>query len=135
MSDFVLHLHDLHRNQRIEGVRSFVGRDSSGSFGVQAGHEYLVTCLQAGLARYRDANEQWHYIAQPGAVLVFDGQALHLATSEYLCSDDREAVIARLEMQWAEQARQSGLALRTRQQLEQNLARRLWEMNRQGDAL
>jgi F-type H+-transporting ATPase subunit epsilon len=135
MKTFGLQLNDLTRLERIEQVTSFVGRDSSGSFGVQAGHEFFITCLQPGLARYRDAQDRWHYIAQPGAVLVFDGQTLQIATSEYLCSDDREGVVAALELQWAEQSQLSGLTRRTRLQLEQNLARKLWDMNRRGEAL
>lgn len=135
MKTFVLLLNDLTRLERIEQVISFVGRDSSGSFGLQAGHEYFVTCLQPGLARYRDAQNRWRYIAQPGAVLVFDGRTLQIATSEYLCSDDHEDVVAALERQWAEQSQLSGLMRRTRLQLEQNLARKLWEMNRRGETL
>ena len=55
MNSFKLLIYDLSQQHEFDNVSSFVGRDSSGSFGLMAGHETFVTCLQPGLARFRQA--------------------------------------------------------------------------------
>ncbi len=52
-------------------MRSFIGEDASGSFGLQAGHARFMTILEFGLARFRTAEADWQYLALPGALLYF----------------------------------------------------------------
>jgi F-type H+-transporting ATPase subunit epsilon len=53
MNTFTLKLQDATRSKEIAGVTSFVGEDSSGSFGILAGHTRMMTSLLIGLARFR----------------------------------------------------------------------------------
>ena len=133
MKVFTVVLQDLLQQWQAEQVESFVAQDPGGSFGIQAWHETLVTCLLPGLARLRLREKGWLYLAQPGSVVVFRDNVLRLATSQFILSEDREQLLARMEQAWqaAEQV------LRTTKtsyaQVEQALTRKLWEMNRQGD--
>jgi len=43
MNQFVLNLFDATHEQRITGVTSFIGEDSSGCFGVQPNHAWFMT--------------------------------------------------------------------------------------------
>lgn len=135
MSTFTLLLFDINQQCHYDNVHSFVGRDRSGSFGIQAGHETFVTCLQPGLARFRMADECWHYIAQPGAVILFQDQTLQLSTAQFLLSDERETLVSQMDAQWQELDQQLGSTKRNIAQVEQALARKIWEMNRRGEGL
>ena len=114
---------------------SFVGRDASGRFGIQAGHEPFLTCLEPGLARFRNDGGVWQYIAQPGAVLRFHQQRLQLITTQFVVSEDRAALLSLLESDWQQAAHTRQLARRNQVQIEQALARKLWQMSRGGEAL
>lgn len=133
MRTFRCILLDFSQQWQTEGAVSFIARDSSGSFGLQARHETCVTCLRPGLARLRILNEGWLYIAQPGTVVVFRENVLRLSTSQFILSREQDQLIARMEQAW--QAADQGLrTTRTSYlQVEQALTRKLWEMNRQGD--
>ena len=135
MATFRLLLNDMSQALQFDDVISFVGRDASGSFGLQAGHEAFVTCLQPGLARFRDQQEQWHYIAQPGAVVLFQNNQLHLSATQMLVSSDRDSLVAKMDAQWRAVDQQLGTAKLNITQVEQALARKLWELNRRGETL
>jgi len=75
MNGFVLHLQSATQYERIEHVTSFVGEDDSGSFGILAGHARMMTVLGFGLARFRAGDDDWQFVAMPGALVYFvDGQ-------------------------------------------------------------
>lgn len=135
MNTFTLQLNDIAQHLQLDNVCSFIGRDASGSFGLQAGHEAFMTCLEPGLARFHDAQKQWHYIAQPGAVVLFVDNVLQLSTTQLFVSDDRDSLLEQLDAQWHVADQQLGSAKRTITTVEQALARKLWEMNRQGVTL
>ena len=131
VNGFVMHLQDAMSYERIEGVESFVGADASGSFGIQAGHERLMTSLVFGLARYRVGNEPWQYVALPRALLyMLDGE-LYVSTRRYFRGPDyrrmSEALTAQLrtEEQELKQVRES---LR---RMEEEMFKRLWELSRE----
>lgn len=132
---FTLQLNDLSQVLHVDNVESFVGRDASGSFGLQAGHETFVTCLRPGLARFRDSAGKWHYIAQPGAVVLFAANRLQLSATRMLLSDDRDALVAQMDAQWQALDRQLGSTRLNITQVEQALARKLWDMSRRGETL
>jgi len=128
MRDFTLVLRDSTSMRRIEGVRSFVGEDDSGSFGVLAGHTRFMTCLSFGLARFSDGPESWHYLAVPGAVLYFADNVLNLSTRRYFLDDDYERITTALQQQLlAEEEELRGMK-ESLQQLEQEILKRMWKI-------
>lgn len=132
MRGFTLHLHGATAWETVAQVHSFVGRDASGSFGIQAGHEPFMTALEFGLARYRGAAKEWQYLALPGGILHVTAGEVFVFTRRYLRDTDYRRISAQLE----EQLRAEDAALsRTRvslQQMEQHLLRRLWELEQRG---
>jgi F-type H+-transporting ATPase subunit epsilon len=88
MKTFVLHLQSATQYERISDVVSFVGVDGSGSFGILAGHDRMITTLGFGLARCRTADDEWQYVAMPGAVLYFVSGELTVSTRRYLRGAD-----------------------------------------------
>ena len=87
------------RVEEITGVSSFVGEDSTGSFGILAGHARMMTSLIIGLARFRVGEDNWKYLALPGAVLYFHDNVLTLSTRRYLVDDDYMRISQALEQQ------------------------------------
>lgn len=132
MRDFTLVLRDASSIRRIEGVRSFVGEDASGSFGIMAGHARFMTCLSFGLARFRSESDSWQYLAMPGAVLYFVGNVLNLSTRRYFLDDDYERITAALQHQLlAEEENLRGMK-ESLQQLEQEILKRMWKIGHEG---
>lgn len=132
MNLFTVLLQDMEHQWQSEQVKSFIGRDPSGSFGLQARHEPLVACLVPGLARLQLQEGKRLYLAQPGSVVLFRDNVLRLATSQFILSEDRDQLITRMERAW-QAAEQELRSVRTSYaQTEQALTRKLWEMSRQG---
>lgn len=132
MSTFTLHLHSMTAARTVTGVRSLVARDASGSFGIQAGHEDFMTALEFGLARYRTGADDWQYLALPGGILRVAAGAVWLFTRRYLEDRDYRRLGGELERQLRaeeEALRETRLSL---QQMEQQLLRRLWELEQRG---
>lgn len=130
MTIFVLHLQSATQYERIEGVVSFVGEDSSGCFGILGGHERMVTILSFGLARFRTSDEVWHYLALPGAVLYFVEDQLYLSTRRYLRDTDYKRITSSLREQLlVEEERLRGLKESLRR-LEEEMYKRLWKLKR-----
>jgi F-type H+-transporting ATPase subunit epsilon len=128
MSDFTLVLRDSTSILRIEDVRSFVGEDESGSFGILPGHARFMTCLSFGLARFRDRRESWHYLAMPGAVLYFVDDVLNLSTRRYFLDDDYERITAALRQQLLTEEEQLRGMKESLQRLEQEILKRMWKI-------
>ena len=130
MSTFVLHLQDAVHYERIDGVQSFVGVDASGSFGIQAGHERLITSLVFGLARYRTTDQPWQYLALPRALLYMVEGELHVSTTRYFRDSAyqrmSEILTARLRAE-EDELRQVRESLR---RMEEEMFKRLWELAR-----
>jgi len=131
MNTFVMHLQDATRYERIERVESFVGTDASGSFGIQAGHERLMTSLVFGLARYRVAGEPWQYIALPRALLYMLTGELYVSARRYFRDPDyrrmSEALTAQLRSE-EDELKQVRESLR---RMEEEMFKRLWELGRE----
>jgi len=135
MNNFTLLLQDCSHSLQIEQISSFVATDASGSFGIQAGHETLLTCLQPGLARYKTGDGNWQYIAQPGALLWFQDNHLHLITSQFITSADRNSLLPFLDTHWQQENENRRTNLRNITQMEQALARKIREMNQRSESL
>lgn len=130
MKTFVLHLQAATQYERIEGVGQFIGQDSSGSFGILAGHHRLLTSLGFGLARFCTADCRWQYLAMPGALLYFVNDELFLNTRQYV----RDPDYARITQALDEQVRVDEANLRSVKdslhRLEEEMFKRLWRTGR-----
>jgi len=132
MKQFAIELHDSKQSERIDNVISFVGEDDSGSFGIRANHERLMTTLTFGLARFRTDGGDWEYLALPGALLYFRDNRLTLSTQRYLRDNDYSRISAALQQQLlAEEANLKSLRL-SLHRMEEELLKRLWELGRHG---
>ena len=127
---FTLHLQSADRTDCIPYVASFVGRDAVGSFGLLAGHADFMTIVDYGLARYRRIDHDWRYVASPGGVVSFTGDALYFSTRRYLQDDDYARISAELTGQLAAEERSLEVVKQHLQQLERELLRRLHELPR-----
>jgi len=135
MSGFVLHLQGATQYERVEGVRSFVGEDASGAFGILPGHARFMTSLLFGLARFRTGEGAWQFLALPGALLYFSDNALYLCVRRYLRDPDYARISAALEQQLlAEEQDLRGMKDSLRR-MEEGMLRRLWQMRRAAQTL
>lgn len=132
MKTYTLHLHSLTQARTLPEVQSLVARDASGSFGIQAGHEDFMTALEFGLARYRaregSGEGGWQYLALPGGILRVHAGEVWLFTRRFLEDSDyrRLSGVIERELRAEEEAlRQTRTSI---QQMEQQLLRRLWEL-------
>jgi F-type H+-transporting ATPase subunit epsilon len=130
MTGFTIQLQSANQYEQLDDVVSFVGEDSSGSFGLMQGHGCFITALVFGLARLRYADGRWDYLALPEAVVYFDKNLLTLSTRHYLRGEDytRISQVLREELVQEEQA-----LLQFKQSLEQMeraMMLRLWRMGR-----
>jgi F-type H+-transporting ATPase subunit epsilon len=132
VTGFVLHLEGGTRYERIADVESFVGEDTSGQFGLLASHERFVTALKPALARFRCAGGSWQYLALPGGALYFAADELHISTGRYEKGGDYKTMRTRLRERLNEEERELR-ALRTSvRRLEDEMLRRLYELQRRG---
>lgn len=128
MKTFVLHLESSTRYERIENVVSFVGEDESGHFGILPGHARMMTVLEFGLARFRVADEDWQYVAAPGAVVYHVGDELHFSTRRYLRDADYGRIRAALRQQLIAEERALHVVKQSLRRLEEEMLRRLWRL-------
>ena len=134
MNLFSLHLQDAEKSQSIAGLSSFIGEDESGSFGILAGHTRMMSSLVFGLARFRISDQAWQYLALPGALLYFNENKLSISTERYVISDDYEQLSTLLQQQLCRELSTQQVAKRSLHQMEQELFKRLWESDREGQA-
>ena len=133
MKCFSLQLFDSRRSERFDGITDFVGEDSSGSFGILAGHARMMTVLVFGLARFRTGSDtSWRYLALPGALLYFDDNTLTLASRHYLIDDDYERISARLADELLSEEEQLHDVKESLQRMEEAMLKRIWELGQQG---
>lgn len=132
MNSFTLNLQDATHKEKIAQVSSFVGEDSSGSFGILAGHARFMTSLLIGLARFRVGHENWQYLALPGAVLYFCDNVLTLSTRHYLVDDDYMHISQALQQQLLEEEKKLQTIKVSLSHLEEEVLKHLWKMGRKG---
>ena len=130
MNGFTLLLQDSTRSEEIGGVSAFVGEDSTGSFGIRAGHARFMSILKIGLSRFRVGEGAWSYLASPGAVLYFHENTLTLSTRRYLLDEDYTRISRALQDQLLAEE-ESLLAMKeSLHRMEEAILRRLWEIGR-----
>ena len=130
MNAFTLLLQDVTHAEEFEGVTSFVGEDNSGSFGILPNHARMMTSLVMGLARFRIGNQDWQYIATPGAMLYFNNGTLTLSCRHYLIDADYMRISTALEMQLLEEESQLQAQKQSLRHMEEEALKRLWEVGR-----
>ena len=128
MTGFNLNLIASHQARQFNNVVSFVGEDASGSFGIQAHHSYFMTVLVFGLARFRFAEDNWHYLALPNGLLSFQNNTLTISTRYFLIDTDFERIRHALELQ-AEQEQENLYSTRdSLQRMEVEMLKRLKQL-------
>lgn len=132
MNSFTLILQDATQKAEYEGVNSFVGEDASGSFGILPGHARMMTSLVMGLSRFHIADQDWQYIASPGALIYFHDNTLTLSTRHFLIDADYMRISSALEKQLLEEEANLLTQKKSLRQMEEEVLKRLWEMSRSG---
>lgn len=127
---FVLKLMDSTRTERIDDVEAFVGRDRSGSFGILARHERMMTSLDFGLARFRRAGGSWQYLAVPGALVYFHDDELELSTRHYLIDADYKRISAAVEAELTAEEAELESTKTSLRRMEEEVMKRLWRLRR-----
>lgn len=130
---FTLLIRDAAHAERFDGVSAFVGEDASGSFGVMANHARMMTTLVTGLARFRTGDNDWEYLAMPGAVLYFAENRLTLCTRHCLRDRDYGRISAALHEQLMAEEEKLRATRESLRRLEETLLKRLWEIGRRGE--
>lgn len=132
MNVFSLHLQSATQYERFDDIVSFVGEDSSGSFGIMAGHARMMTCVKFGLVRFTHENLATEYLALPGGVIYFIDNQLFISTRHYFYSKKYEEIVATLNNQLRSEEKAVQNIKETLGRLDENILRRLWEMKRTG---
>lgn len=132
MSIFSLHIQSATQYICVKDVTSFVGVDTSGSFGILAGHERMMTALNYGLARYQLQDDNSHYLAFPGGILYFVNNHLYISTRRFLSDTDYQRISTGLLEQLLAEETELKKIKDSLCQLEQEMFRRLWQMGRSG---
>jgi F-type H+-transporting ATPase subunit epsilon len=130
MKTFTLKIQDATHAEKLEGVTSFVGEDSSGSFGILADHARFMTILLMGLARYRKGNESWQYLAQPGAVLNFQDNLLTISTRHYFRDQDYMRISNDLQQKLLAEEEELHAVKHSLQHMEKEVLKHLWDLHR-----
>jgi F-type H+-transporting ATPase subunit epsilon len=130
MNSFILNLFDTTHKQRITGVTSFVGEDASGSFGLQANHARFMTILVFGLARFRQATNDWQYLALPGGVVYFNNNELTLSTRHLLMDSDFERISLLLDQQLISEEENLRATRESLHRMEQAMLKRMVALQR-----
>lgn len=135
MNAFTLNLHAATGSERFTGVRSFVGEDASGSFGLMAGHARFMTSLVFGLARFADTSGRWRFLALPGGLLYFNDNELTISTRHFLIDDDYARISSAIDEQLLAEEEALHDVKQSLRRMEDEMLRRLWEMRRSGAGL
>jgi len=130
-----MNLHAATGSERFDRIRSFVGEDASGSFGILPGHERFMTSLLFGLARFADRQGEWRFLAMPGGLLYFTGNELTISTRQYLLDTDYDRISAALGEQLLADEENLREVKESLRRMEEEMLRRMWEMRRSGGGL
>ena len=132
MKTFTLQLWHTLGMERIESVTSFIGEDASGSFGILAGRARFMTSLVFGLARFRCADEDWRYLAVPGALVYFAHNQLMLTTRRYLIDTDYARVSTALQDQLLSEEMRLHEMRNSLRRMEETFLRRMTQLGEEG---
>jgi F-type H+-transporting ATPase subunit epsilon len=102
--------------------------EASGSFGILAGREPLVTVLSWGACRYRTRDEAAHYLAVPGGALFFRNGVLRIVTPRCVLGDDYAEILNTLDTRMRAETEEKGEVRRMLRELDRELLSRLTAM-------
>ena len=129
MNTFKLILQDATHVETIDSVRSFLGEDASGQFGIMANHQRMMTVLVVGLSRVHLDNDAWQYIALPGAVMYFENNILNLNTRKFLVDKDYENISHLLQQELLNEEKALSSMHSSLRKMEENMLRLMWDIN------
>lgn len=130
MTTFTLYLQSHTQHEKFENVVSFKGEDASGQFGILAHHDYMMTCLVAGLIEYRFQDQQATYVALPGGILYFLNNELYIATRTYFKSQDYANVVKVMDEKIKQEEEELIATKESLHHLDTEMMKRLWELKR-----
>jgi F-type H+-transporting ATPase subunit epsilon len=130
MNTFVMHLQSATQYERIENVVSFVGQDDSGSFGILSGHARMMTLLSFGLSRFRVVDQEWEFLALPGALAYCVNGQLFVSARRYLRGKDYEGIAASLQRELLAEEEILHEVKQSMRRLEEEMFKRLWRVKR-----
>ena len=128
MNTFTLHLQSAEQYRKIDQVVSLVASDASGSTGILAQHERMLSILNFGLLRYRGIDDIWHYAALPGGVLYFNNNELFISTRQFILGDDAQTMTEAVKSMLADEQETLHGLKHSIIKLEQEVFRRLWQL-------
>jgi F-type H+-transporting ATPase subunit epsilon len=127
MRTLTVSLLDGRGERRLDGVVSLVACDDSGQFGIQPGHEAMVTAVVAGLIRCRDADGDTHHLACTGGVLLCRDDEVRIVSARFLVGEREEELIEQLDRLLGSEQAELVAGQQSRTQVERALLRRLNE--------
>lgn len=130
MSSFELHLQSSIQYEFIQGVRSFVAEDETGSFGILPSHARFMTALRFGLARFQCQGKDWQYLAIPGGVIYFIDNKLYLNTRNYVRCSDYLTISNILREQILSEEEKLKELKNTLHHMDQEMLKKMWELRR-----
>ncbi|MGM0541367.1 MAG: F0F1 ATP synthase subunit epsilon [Pseudomonadota bacterium] len=125
-------IQDTTHSETYRGITSFVGEDSSGSFGLLPGHTRMMTSLVMGLSRFKVGTQKWQYIAATRALLYFDQNRLVLSARHFIIDSDYVRISTLLEEQLLEEERLLSQQNQSLRRMEEGVLKGLWDMSRTG---
>ncbi|MEH6626886.1 MAG: F0F1 ATP synthase subunit epsilon [Motiliproteus sp.] len=135
MNSFQMRLLDSQGGRDIDRVEAFVGNDQSGSFSIWAQHQRFITLLEFGLARYRCHNDDWVYIAMPGALLHVEANLLQLVSRRFIIDSDYQRISQLLTEQLLAEEQALQATKRSLRHMEEEIIRQLWQHARGSEGL
>lgn len=135
MKTFVLTIYSPFAKLTIDDATSFVGIDASGSFGILAGHERLITILEFGFVTVHRRDHGVKYIALPGGTLYFEKNTLKLVTNRYFVGDDDKELNAQLRGQIASEETKLRDLKESVRKMEESMVKQLYRREREGSIL
>ena len=130
MNAFTVVLESAQQCEQLDDITGFVGEDTSGSFGLMAGHARFVTTLVFGLARLHHLDGRVEYLAFPGAVAYFAENRLTLTSRRYLRGEDYLQISTQLREELLQEERNLAEVKHSLVEMERAMLLRLWRMAR-----
>lgn len=125
MKVITVHLQSPSRYERIDSVTSFVGIDASGSFGILAGHERMMTVLESGIMRLRLVGGGYEFLAVAEGLLYFVDNELFISTRKFLKDEDHESLAERFNRMLSGEREEARAMRETIRQMEEELLKHL----------
>lgn len=127
-----MHLQSTSQYECVNNVRSFVAEDASGSFGLMTGHARFMTALGFGMARFLTQDDNWEYLALPGALVYFNNNQLFINTRHYLRSQDFTDMGVKIQEQLQSEEESLKTLKSSLHKMDEEMLKRMWELRRSG---